>query len=169
MSSGAPVCGGGFVIFEGILPRLRSQTESPYIQTVPDKTCLSPDRPRRNAPMSRLSCVQKYLCVLRAFKTPYVQTSCVQNFIWPDFSAFQIKISALICGFMSRILCVQKHLCPDFRAFKMKIRALICAFMPELSCVQKHPCPFFCAFKNGHVQTLRSCSDNVFIKYSFQV
>ena len=55
-------------------PRLRCQTESRYVQTVPDGKCLSPDPPRRKVPMSRLSCVQNFSCVHRAFKTPYVQT-----------------------------------------------------------------------------------------------
>ena len=55
-------------------PKLRPQTESPYVQKVPDKTCLRPDHPRRNVPISRFSCVQKHLCDLLAVKKPYVQT-----------------------------------------------------------------------------------------------
>ena len=56
------------------IPRLRCQTESRYVRTVPDGKCLCPDPPRRKVPMSRLSCVQNFSCVHRAFKTPYVQT-----------------------------------------------------------------------------------------------
>ena len=56
------------------IPRLRCQTESRYVQTVPDGKCLCPDPPRRKVPISRLSCVQNFSCVHRAFKTPYVQT-----------------------------------------------------------------------------------------------
>ena len=40
-------------------PRLRSQTESRYVQTVPEGKCLCPDRPRRKVPISRLSCVHQ--------------------------------------------------------------------------------------------------------------
>ena len=50
------------------IPRLRSQTESRYVQTVPDGKCLCPDfrmlkifrafNVRSKIPMSRLSCVQ---------------------------------------------------------------------------------------------------------------
>ena len=55
-------------------PRLRCQTESRYVQTIPDGKCLCPDPPRQKVPMSKLSCVQNFSCVHRAFKTPYVQT-----------------------------------------------------------------------------------------------
>ena len=59
---------------EHCVPRLRSQTEISYVQTVPDKTCLCSDHPRRNVPMSRLSRIQKYFCVVRTFKITYDQT-----------------------------------------------------------------------------------------------
>ena len=45
-----------------------SQTEIAYVQTVPDGKCLCPDRPRQKVPKFRLSCVQNFWCVLRAFE-----------------------------------------------------------------------------------------------------
>ena len=75
----------------------QAQTESAYVQTVPDSKCLCPDRPRRKVDMSRLSCVQNFSCVLRAFEDKYVQTIPDQNSICPDFRAF-----------LSRLSCVQK-------------------------------------------------------------
>ena len=100
---------------------LRSQTENPYVQTVPDKTCLCLDHLRRKVSMSRFSCVQKYLCVVRAFKSAYVQIFvrskshmarllCVPN----QKSCTQVL---KICACMSRLSCVQKRVCPDYRAF----------------------------------------------------
>ena len=85
------------------MPRLRSQTESPYVQTVPGKTCVCPDHPRWNVLISRLSCDQKYLCVLRAFKRPFVQNfvrtklpmsrlSSVKSCLYPDYCVF-IRVS----------------------------------------------------------------------------
>ena len=130
-----------------ILPRLRPkvdmsrqvQTESAYVQTVPDSKCLCPDRPRRKVHMSRLSCVQNFSCVLRAFEDKYVQTIPDRNSICPDFRAFlsrpscaPTQIRAFNAKFlvrpcpdrravMSRSPCVQIQTivrsCPDFRAF----------------------------------------------------
>ena len=145
------------VLFRLPLPRLRCQTETPYVQTVPDKTCLCPDRLRLNVPMSRLSCVQIYLCVVRAFKTPYVQT-CVRSISYmirlycvpnQNSCAQNLNICANICAFMSRLSCVQKHLWPVFRAFKN-----ICVFfvrsklpMTRLPCVQNLIWSDFSAFQ----------------------
>ena len=100
---------------------LRSQTENPYVQTVPDKTCLCLDHPRRNVPMSRFSSVQKYLYVVRAFKL-----SCVQTFVRSKSHMTRLLCISnqnscaqvlKICGCMSRTSCVQKRVCPDYRAF----------------------------------------------------
>ena len=104
------------------LPRLRCQTESRYVQTVPDGKCLCPDPPRRKVPMSRLSCVQKFSCVHRAFKSPHVQTFVRSKFPMSRLSCVPKENSCapklITCAFMSRLSCVQKALCPDFRAFK---------------------------------------------------
>ena len=115
------------------------QTENDYVQTVPDSKRLCPDRPRRKVDMSRLSCVQNFSCVLRAFEDNYVQTIPNRNSICPDFRAFlsrpscaPTKIRAFNAKFlvrpcpdlravMSRPSCVQVQTivrsCPDFRAF----------------------------------------------------
>ena len=88
------------------ITRLRCQTESRYVQTVPDGKCLCPDPPRWKVPMSRLSCVQ-YL-------------SCVHKTLCPDYGAFKVAYVQIIVRSklpMSRLSCVQSCLCPDFRAF----------------------------------------------------
>ena len=126
------------------VPSLRSQTEKSYVQTVLDKTYLCPERPRRNEPMSRLSCVQTDLCVLGEFKFLYVQT-------------FERSKS-----YTTRLYSVPNK-------FSCAENLNICASMSRLSCVQKHLCPDLCAFKSAYVQTfVPLCSDNVSIMYSFQ-
>ena len=103
------------------VPRLRCQTKSRYVQTVPDGKCLCPDPPRRKVPMSRLSCFQNCICPdYRAFKIAYVQT---------------IVRSKL---HMSRLLCVQNCICPDCRAFKIAyIQTIVRSkfHMTRISCV----------------------------------
>ena len=115
--------------FLSVLPRLRSQTDSRYVQTVPDGKCLCPDRTRRKVPVSGLSCVLNFSCVHRAFKSPHVQTfvrskknSCAQKLI--------------ICAFMSRLSCVQKALCPGFRAFKNAYVQTFCGFQRKIRALQ---------------------------------
>ena len=175
-------------------PRLRSQTESPYVQTVPDGKFLFPDRPRRKVPMSRFSCVHqifvrscpdfraftRFSCVhvqtfarstdIRAFMSRLScvqQVSCVhQTFVSsPDFRAF-----------MSRLSCVHQTFvrsCPDFRAF---ISRLSCVHrfraFTRFSCVhQNFVCsPDFRAFMSRlscvHQMFVRSCPDfRAFIRF----
>ena len=95
------------------------QTENANVQTVPDSKCLCPDRPRRKVDMSRLSCVQNFSCVLRAFEDKYVQTIPDRNSICPDFRAF---LSRQSCVHVQTIV----RSCPDHRAF-----------MSRLSCVHQ--------------------------------
>ena len=100
------------------LPRLRSQTEasmsrpsqteSTYVQTVPDGSCLCPDF----RAFARLSCVHVQTFVRSPdFHAFMSRLSCVhQTFVrsCPDFRAF------------TRLSCVQPifvRSCPDFRAF----------------------------------------------------
>ena len=157
-------------------PRLRCQTESRYVQTVPDGKCLCPEPPRRKVPMSRLSCVQNFSCVHRAFKSPHVQTFVRSKLPMSRLSCVPKENSCapklIICAFMSRLSCVQKSSCPDFRAFKIayvqtfvrskrkfvrsKINNLCVhvqtivrskGLMSRLSCVQKCLCPDFLAFQ----------------------
>ena len=73
----------------------QAQTESAYVQTVPDSKCLCQDRPRRKVDMSRLSCVQNFSCVLRAFEGKYVQTIPDRNGICPNFRAFMSRASCV--------------------------------------------------------------------------
>ena len=120
------------------LPRLRCQTESRYVQTVPDGKCLCPDPPRRKVPMSRLSCVQNFSCVNRAFKSPHAQTRALKiayfqtfvrskrKFVRSKIDSLCVQIQTIVRSqyLMSRLSCVQNCLCPDFRAFQRKVRAL---------------------------------------------
>ena len=69
----------------------QAQTESAYVHTVPDSKCLCPDRPRRKVDMSRLSCVQNFSCVLRAFEGKYAQTIPDRNGICPDVSCVLVQ------------------------------------------------------------------------------
>ena len=143
-----------------------SQTESVYVQTLPDGKCLCPDF--------------RAFKIFRAFivrsKVLMSRLSCIQNCLCPDFRAFQKKKSCapklIICAFMSRLSCVQKSSCPDFRAFKIayvqtfvrskrkfvrsKINNLCVhvqtivrskVLMSRLSCVQNCLCPDFLAFQ----------------------
>ena len=111
--------------------------------------------------MSRLSCVQNFSCVHRAFKSPHVQTfvrsklpmswlSCV-----PKENSCAQKL--IICVSMSRLSCVQKCLCPDLLWVPNKNscapKLIICAFISRLSYVQRALCPDFRAFKKAYVQT----------------
>ena len=129
-----------------------SQTESVYVQTLPDGKCLS-----------RLSCGQNFSCVHRAFKSPHVQTivrsklhmsrqSCVQNCICPDYRAFKIAYVQTIVRsklHMSRQSCVQNCICPDNRAFKIAyVQTIVRSklHMSRLSCVQNCICPDYRAF-----------------------
>ena len=115
---------------------------------VPDPKWICPDRPRRKMDMSRLSCVQKFSCALRAFEGKYVQTIPDRNGICPDFRVFFSRPSCApnqIRAFNAKIFV---RPCPDFRAFMSRtscghqtiVRS--CpdhrAFMSRPSCV--HPC-----------------------------
>ena len=99
-------------------PSLSCQTECRYIQIVPYKKCLCPDPPRRKVPMSRLSSVQNYSCVLCAFKRVFVQTLVRSKVFMFRLSWAPNKKSCAaylnICAFMSKLLSVQSYLCPDF-------------------------------------------------------
>ena len=114
-------------------PRLRSQTESRYVQTVPDGKCLCPDRPRRKVPMSRLSCVHQTFVRSCPDLRAFTRLSCVhvQTFVRsPDFRAFMSRLSCVYVqtfvrspdfrAFMSRLSCVHVQSfvrSTDFRAF----------------------------------------------------
>ena len=74
---------------------LRSQTKNPYVQTVQDKTCPCPDRPRWNIPISRLSCVRSKV---------FVRSPCVQMCVCPDFRA---SMSRPIASFIHKS-CTQR-------------------------------------------------------------
>ena len=154
---------------------------------VPDPKSICPDRPSRKVPMSRLSSVQNFSCVHRAFKSPHVQTFVRSKMPMSRLSCVPKENSCapklIICAFMSRLSCVQKPLCPDFRAFKnayvqtfvrskkkfvrskidklcVHVQTIVRSktLMSRLSCVQKCLCPDFRAFQKTFV---RSKIDNL--------
>ena len=151
-----------------------SQTESVYVQTLPDGKCLCPDfrafkffrafNVRSKIPMSRLSCVLSCLCPdNRAFKVVYVQTivrsklsmyrlSCVQSCLCTDFRAFKVVyVQTFVRSKLSmyRLSCVTNQ-----KSCAQKL--ILCAFMSKLSCVQNTLCPDFRAFEIA----LLSCNPN---------
>ena len=91
-----------------MLPRLRCQTQSGYVQTVPDWKCLCPDRPRRKVDMSRL----------------FVRSSCVRRQIYPDHprpkrymsrpSCVHVQTIVLSSVFPDRVILNARH---PLRAF----------------------------------------------------
>ena len=94
---------------------------------MPDGKSISPDPHRRKVSISRLSCVQNFSCVHRAFKSPHVQT----------FVRSKLP--------MSRLTCVPK-------ANSCATKLIICTFMSRLSCVQKFPISRLSCIQNCHVQ-----------------
>ena len=130
-----------------MLPRLRcqteasmsrpSQTESTYVQTVPDESCLCPDF-RALARLSRVH-VQTFL------------RSC------PDFRVFRSRLSCVhqtfvrstdFCSFMSRLWCVHQIFVRsiDFSSFMSRFSCVhqtfvrstdYCSFMSRLWCVHQ--------------------------------
>ena len=101
--------------------RMRSQTESPDVRTVPYKTCLCQDRPRRNVLKSRFSCVQNYLCVLRAFKRPYDQTfvRSKPKFVRSKFENLCVDVQIIVRSKtpMPTLSCVHVHTYCQFYSY----------------------------------------------------
>ena len=101
------------------IPKLRCQTESRYVQTVPDGMYLCPDRHRRKVPMSKLSCVHQTFvrscpdfCAFTRLSCIHIQSfvrssdnSCIndQTFVRsPDFRAFNgfscVEVQIFVCS-----------------------------------------------------------------------
>ena len=95
-----------------------SQTESRYVQTVPDGKSVCPDRPRQKVPMSRHSCVHQ---TIRAFM---IRLSCVHQ----TFRAFMSRLSSVHQIFGRS---------PDFRAFMIRLSCVHQTFVRS---------PDFCVF-----------------------
>ena len=154
-----------------------SQTESAYVQTVPDGKCLCPDF----RAFTRPSCVHVQTFVrspdFRAFMS---RLSCVhQTFVGscPDFRAFMSRFSCVrrtfvrspdFRAFMSRLSCVHQTFvrsCPDFRAFMSRFSCVRRTFvrLPDFRAFTKLSCV--------HVQNFReftklSCVRQTFVRSS---
>ena len=93
----------------------QAQTESAYVQTVR----------RRKVDMSRLSCVQNFSCVLRAFQGKYVQTIPQRAFN----AKILVRPSPDHRAFMSRLSCVHQTETKlpagvQCRSFKLKTESI---------------------------------------------
>ena len=113
----------------------QDQTESAYVQTVPDSKCLCPDRPRLKVPMSRPSHTESgYVqtivrsklfvcssCVRRQnmSRPSQTETIYVQTFVRfrPDHRALHIKVVRSTPKFKCVHVQTNVRSCPDFRVF----------------------------------------------------
>ena len=132
---------------------MRSQTESRYIQTIPDRKRLC----REFCAFTRILCFQRTFVRSPEFRAFMSILSCVhQTFVrsCQDFWAFN-KFpyrSPDFRVFMSRLSCVHKsfmHLCPDFfcvhvptfvRSPDFRAITRFCLFMASFSCVHQTLC-----------------------------
>ena len=146
--------------------KLKFQTESTYVKTVPDGRCLCP----AFCPFTRLSCVQVRSFLRspdsRAFTSRLL---CVhQNFVLsPDFRSFMSGRLSVHPTFLQST---------SFRAFVFKL-SCVCQTFVRLKCLLYvnvmnfvRPCPVVQAFNRLsflHVQTFfRSTDFRAFIKFS---
>ena len=95
-----------------MVPRLRSQTQSGYVQTGPDGKCLCPDRPRLKVPMSRPSQTESGYVQTFVRSKFFVRSSCVRRQICPDHPRPKQYMSRLSCVLVQTIV-----RSPDHRAF----------------------------------------------------
>ena len=99
-----------------VLPRLRSQTQSGYVQTGPDGKSLCPDRPRLKVPMSRPSQTESGYVQTIVRSKFFVRSSCVRRQICPDHPRPKQYMSRLSCVFVQTIVrsnsnsCVQRQI-----------------------------------------------------------
>ena len=127
--------GGGlgrseFPIF--CIPRLRSQTQSGYVQTGPDGKCLCPDRPRLKVSMSRPSQTESGYVQTFVRSKFFVRSSCVRRQICPDHPRPKQYMSRLSCVLVQTIVRSNSNSCVQ--------RQIFSASMSRPSC--------------GHVQTI---------------
>ena len=97
-----------------------SQTESVYVQTLPDGKCLCPDF-RAFKILYDQTLVRSKLKFVRSFlrsKTPMFRLSCVQTCLCPDFRAFKILYDQTLVRSKWKIVRSFVRSCPDYRAFK---------------------------------------------------
>ena len=96
-------------------PRLRSPTQSGYVQTGSDGNCLGPDRPRLKVPMSRPSQTESgYVQTIVPSKI-FMRSSCARRQICPDHLRPKRYMSRLSCVLVQTIVrskpnsCVQRQ------------------------------------------------------------
>ena len=147
------------------LPRLRCQTESRYVQTIPDGKCLCPDPPRRKVSMSRPSQTESV----------YVQTLPDGKCLCPDPPRRKVPMSrpSQTESVYVQTLPDGKCLCPDPPRRKVSMSRpsqtesayvqtfVRSKFFVRSSCVQKSSCPDFRAFKIAYVHGLATSMWNI--------
>ena len=109
------------------IPRLRSQTETRYVQTGPDGKCLCPDRPRLKVPMSRPSQTESGYVQTFVRSKFFVRFSCVRRQICPDHPRPKQYMSRLSCVLVQTIVRSNSNSCVQRQIFR--------AFMSRPSCV----------------------------------
>ena len=109
-------------------PRLRSQTQSGYVQTGPDGKCLCPDRPRLKVPMSRPSQTESGYVQNIVRSKFFVRSSCVRRQICPDHPRPKQYMSRLSCVLVQTIVRSNSNSCVQHQIFS--------ASMSRPSCVQ---------------------------------
>ena len=119
------------------IPRLRSQTQSGYVQTGPDGKCLCRDRPRLKLPMSRPSQTESGYVQTIVRSKFFVRSSCVRRQICPDHPIPKQYMSRLSCVLFQTIVRSNSNSCVQ--------RQIFSASMSRTSCV--------------HVQTFVRSSD----------
>ena len=89
----------------------QAQTESAYLQTVPDSKCLCPDRPRLKVPMPRPSQTESGYVQTIVRSILFVRSSCVRRQICPDHPRPKRYMSRPSCVHVQTI--VRSSVFPD--------------------------------------------------------
>ena len=133
------------------MPRLRSQTQSGYVQTGPDGKCLCPDRPRLKVPMSRPSQTESGYVQTFVRSKIFVRSSCVRRQICPDHPRPKQYMSRLSCVLVQTIVRSNSNSCVQCQIFSasmsrpssVHVQTIVRsnpdhrAFISRLSCVHQ--------------------------------
>ena len=103
-----------------------SQTQSAYVQTIPDGKCLCPDRPRLKVPMSRPSQTESgYVQTIVSSKL-FVRSSCVRKQLCPDHPRPKRYMSRLSCVLVQTIVRSKSNSCVQRQNFSASMSTPSC-------------------------------------------
>ena len=114
------------------LPRLRSQTQSGYVQTGPDGKCLCPDRPRLKVPMSRPSQTESGYVQTFVRSKFFVRSSCVRRQIFPDHPRPKQYMSRLSCVLVQTIVRSNSKSCVQCQIFSASMSRPSCGYVQTI-------------------------------------